>query len=37
MIEGRQIQNEMDNYEDMVRIREQENITGEDVNKLMTQ
>ncbi len=37
MIEGRQIQNEMDNYEDMGGIREQENITGEDVKKLMTQ
>ena len=37
MIEGRQIPNEMDNYEDMVRTREQENITGEDVKKLMTQ
>ena len=37
MFEGRQIPNEMDNYEDMVRTREQENITGEDVKKLMTQ
>ena len=37
MVEGRQIPNEMDNYEDMVRSREQENITGEDVKKLMTQ
>ena len=37
MIEGRQIQNEMENYEDMVRTREQENITGEDVKKLVTQ
>ena len=37
MIEGRQIPNEMENYEDMVRTREQENITGEDVKKLMTQ
>ena len=37
IIEGRQIQNEMENYEDMVRTREQENITGEDVKKLVTQ
>jgi hypothetical protein len=37
MIEGRQIPKEMENYEDMVRTREQENITGEDVKKLMTQ
>ena len=35
IIEGRQIQNEMENYEDMVRTREQENITGEDVKKLV--
>ena len=37
MVEGRQIPKEMENYEDMVRTREQENITGEDVKKLMTQ
>ena len=37
MIEGRQIANELDRYEDMVRTREQENITGEDVKKLVTQ
>ena len=37
LIEGRQIQNEMENYEDMVRTREQENITGDDVKKLVTQ
>jgi hypothetical protein len=37
IIEGRQIQNEMENYEDMVRTREQENITGDDVKKLVTQ
>ena len=37
MIEGRQLPNELDRYEDMVRTREQENITGEEVKKLVTQ
>jgi len=38
MVEGRQIQNEMDKIEDMVRNREmQDNITGEDVKKLVKQ
>ena len=37
VIEGRQIPNEVDRFEDMTRIREQDNIAKEDVKKLMTQ
>ncbi len=38
MVEGRRIPNEMDKIEDMVRLREmQENITGEEVKKLVRQ
>ena len=37
MIEARQLPNEMDKYEDMVRMKEQENITGDEVRKLVTQ
>ena len=37
MIEGRPIRNEREKIEDFVRTREQENITGEDVKKLVRQ
>ena len=37
MVEGRPIPNEMEKIEDLVRSREQENITGEEVKKLVRQ